>query len=169
MKVELCSFSGQKIYPAKGRLYVRLDNRVSVQFGVQSTPSNILQRSSGSPTESASHSSSNVRTQERLPGPHSAVSSTRRVLPRKSTRRRVRSPPRTHVVLSVSTLKLFKPREHKSQKSVLLPVKKPSSKLRRLRLQELTLPRLTLQSPLVQTRASKFWLCSKVIVPEKYA
>ncbi|TIA74818.1 hypothetical protein E3P92_00363 [Wallemia ichthyophaga] len=28
MKVELCSFSGQKIYPAKGRLYVRLDNRV---------------------------------------------------------------------------------------------------------------------------------------------
>ncbi|TIB72953.1 hypothetical protein E3Q23_03171 [Wallemia mellicola] len=28
MKVELCSFSGQKIYPSKGRLYVRLDNRV---------------------------------------------------------------------------------------------------------------------------------------------
>lgn len=29
MKVELCAFSGNKIYPGKGRLYVRSDNRVS--------------------------------------------------------------------------------------------------------------------------------------------
>lgn len=125
-----------------------------------------LHRSSDSPTESASHSSSNVRTQERSPGPLSAVSSTRRVLPRKFTRRRARSPQRLPVVSSVSTSKLSKPREPRSQKSVLLLVKRPSSKLRSLRLPEPTLPRLTLQSPLaqvlprelVQTRASNFWL-----------
>lgn len=32
MKVELCAFSGNKIYPGKGRLYVRSDNRVSVNY-----------------------------------------------------------------------------------------------------------------------------------------
>lgn len=29
MKIELCAFSGAKIYPGRGRLYVRSDNRVS--------------------------------------------------------------------------------------------------------------------------------------------
>lgn len=29
MKVELCNFSGQKIYPSKGKLYVRGDSKVS--------------------------------------------------------------------------------------------------------------------------------------------
>lgn len=29
MKVELCNFSGQKIYPSKGKIYVRGDSKVS--------------------------------------------------------------------------------------------------------------------------------------------
>jgi ribosomal protein L24E len=30
MKVELCNFSGHKIYPSKGKLYVRGDSKVSL-------------------------------------------------------------------------------------------------------------------------------------------
>ena len=41
MKVELCNFSGQKIYPSKGKLYVRGDSKVrpydrEMDRGVQS-------------------------------------------------------------------------------------------------------------------------------------
>lgn len=32
MKVEICAFSGNKIYPGRGRLYVRSDNRVSTSI-----------------------------------------------------------------------------------------------------------------------------------------
>ncbi|KAJ9124427.1 hypothetical protein QFC24_003215 [Naganishia onofrii] len=32
MKVELCNFSGQKIYPSKGKLYVRGDSKVSARI-----------------------------------------------------------------------------------------------------------------------------------------
>lgn len=28
-RLEICAFSGQKIYPGRGRLFVRSDNRVS--------------------------------------------------------------------------------------------------------------------------------------------
>ncbi|KAL1931543.1 hypothetical protein VTP01DRAFT_9686 [Rhizomucor pusillus] len=32
MKLEICSFSGYKIYPAKGKVFVRSDSRVSATF-----------------------------------------------------------------------------------------------------------------------------------------
>ncbi|CAO3618859.1 unnamed protein product [Mucor hiemalis] len=32
MKLEICSFSGHKIYPAKGKTYVRVDSRLSVSL-----------------------------------------------------------------------------------------------------------------------------------------
>jgi len=33
MKIELCNFSGQKIYPSKGKIYVRGDSKVSCLSG----------------------------------------------------------------------------------------------------------------------------------------
>ena len=33
MKIELCNFSGQKIYPSKGKIYVRGDSKVSRLIG----------------------------------------------------------------------------------------------------------------------------------------
>jgi hypothetical protein len=35
MKVELCNFSGYKIYPSKGKLYVRGDSKVRMNGGVE--------------------------------------------------------------------------------------------------------------------------------------
>ncbi|KAG1460871.1 hypothetical protein G6F56_005846 [Rhizopus delemar] len=32
MKLEICSFSGQKIYPSKGKTYVRIDSRFLIRF-----------------------------------------------------------------------------------------------------------------------------------------
>ncbi|CAO3686014.1 unnamed protein product [Rhizopus stolonifer] len=32
MKLEICSFSGQKIYPSKGKTYVRIDSRVRILY-----------------------------------------------------------------------------------------------------------------------------------------
>ena len=84
----------------------------------------------------------NVRTQERSPGQLSAVNYTRRVLLKKFQRRRDVSTLSTNVVLSVLTLMLFKLRELKSLKFVPLLVKKPSSKLRKLKLLKLMLPKL---------------------------
>ncbi|CAO1630828.1 unnamed protein product [Sympodiomycopsis kandeliae] len=43
MKVEQCSFSGAKIYPGKGRLYVRSDNR-AFRFVSSKSESLFLQR-----------------------------------------------------------------------------------------------------------------------------
>ncbi|KAG1158483.1 hypothetical protein G6F37_005748 [Rhizopus arrhizus] len=37
MKLEICSFSGQKIYPAKGKTYVRIDSRLSVSSTIRWT------------------------------------------------------------------------------------------------------------------------------------
>ncbi|KAK3819802.1 MAG: ribosomal protein L24e-domain-containing protein [Benniella sp.] len=43
MKIELCAFSGAKIYPGKGKIYVRVDNR-SFRFVNGKTESLFLQR-----------------------------------------------------------------------------------------------------------------------------
>eukprot|EP00158_Paraphelidium_tribonemae_P000596 Partr_v1_DN22909_c0_g1_i1_m42620 putative ribosomal protein L24 len=43
MKLEICAFSGQKIYPGRGRLYVRVDSR-SFRFINGKTESLFLQR-----------------------------------------------------------------------------------------------------------------------------
>ncbi|CDZ96242.1 60s ribosomal protein l24 [Phaffia rhodozyma] len=43
MKVEICSFSGYKIYPSRGRLYVRSDSKV-FRFLNQKSESLFLQR-----------------------------------------------------------------------------------------------------------------------------
>ncbi|KAI9281991.1 ribosomal protein L24e-domain-containing protein [Sporodiniella umbellata] len=43
MKLEICSFSGQKIYPAKGKTYVRIDSR-TFKFINGKTESYFLQR-----------------------------------------------------------------------------------------------------------------------------
>ena len=90
-KVEIDSFSGYRIYPSKGKLFVRGDSKVRLPLRSLLPSLSRACRFSASPTARMSRSSSSARTPARSPGPSFTADSTRRV-----SQRSVAHPPRRH-------------------------------------------------------------------------
>lgn len=85
-KVEIDSFSGYRIYPSKGKLFVRGDSKVSHILSLSHYMFLINPpRSSDFQTARMSRCSCSAKTRARLPGRRSTVACTRRV-----SRRRLR-------------------------------------------------------------------------------